>query len=64
MAEEEGLERPKRGLASAPGDTRERVAKKGGAAPHHTRGLAAADAGTRSRVARQEEVLEHLIQKD
>jgi general stress protein YciG len=52
MAEEESPERPKRGLASAAGDTRERVAKKGGTAPHQTRGLAAADAGTRSRVAK------------
>ena len=52
MAEEEGLQRPKRGLASAPGDIREKVAKKGGAAPHHARGLAAADAVTRSRVAK------------
>jgi len=52
MAELEGKERSKRGLASATGNTRERVAKQGGTAPHHTRGLAAADAITRSRVAR------------
>lgn len=52
MAEEKGPQKPRRGLASAPGDIRERVAKKGGAAPHHSRGLAAADAVTRSRVAK------------
>ena len=52
MAEEKRTQKPRRGLASAPGDTRERVAKKGGTAPHHSRGLATADAVTRSRVAK------------
>jgi hypothetical protein len=40
-----------RGLASADEDTRERVAKKGGEAPHEKRGLQAADEETRQRVA-------------
>ncbi len=42
-----------RGLASADEDTRERVAKKGGEAPHEKRGLQAADEETRERVARE-----------
>ena len=40
-----------RGLASADEETRERVAKKGGEAPHDKRGLQAADEETRQRVA-------------
>ena len=40
-----------RGLASADEETRERVAKKGGDAPHEKRGLQAADEATRQRVA-------------
>jgi hypothetical protein len=40
-----------RGLASADEETRERVAKKGGEAPHEKRGLQAADDETRQRVA-------------
>jgi hypothetical protein len=40
-----------RGLASADEETRERVAKKGGEAPHEKRGLQAADEETRQRVA-------------
>ncbi len=42
-----------RGLASADEETRERVAKKGGEAPHDKRGLQAADKETRERVARE-----------
>ena len=42
-----------RGLASADEKTRERVAKKGGEAPHDERGLQAADEETRERVARE-----------
>ena len=41
-----------RGLASADEETKERVAKKGGSAPHEERGLQAADEETRERVAR------------
>jgi hypothetical protein len=40
-----------RGLASADEETKERVAKKGGEAPHEKRGLQAADEETRQRVA-------------
>jgi hypothetical protein len=40
-----------RGLASADEKTKERVAKKGGEAPHEKRGLQAADEETRQRVA-------------
>ncbi|MBA3978126.1 MAG: hypothetical protein H0X50_08065 [Nitrosopumilus sp.] len=40
-----------RGLASADEETRKRVAKKGGEAPHDERGLQAADEETRKRVA-------------
>lgn len=43
----------RRGLASADEETRQRVAKKGGIAPHQKRGLAAANAETRSRVAKK-----------
>src|SRR5829696_6322847 len=41
-----------RGLASADEETKERVARKGGEAPHDERGLQAADQETRERVAR------------
>jgi len=42
-----------RGLASADEETKERVARKGGEAPHSERGLQAADEETRERVARE-----------
>ena len=42
-----------RGLASADEETRERVARAGGEAPHEERGLQAADEETRKRVARE-----------
>ena len=42
-----------RGLASADEKTKERVAKKGGEAPHDERGLQAADEETREKVARE-----------
>jgi hypothetical protein len=42
-----------RGLASADEETRERVARAGGEAPHNERGLQAADEETRKRVARE-----------
>jgi hypothetical protein len=42
-----------RGLASADEETRERVARAGGEAPHEERGLQAADEQTRERVARE-----------
>lgn len=45
-------ENPRRGLASATEETRQRVARKGGIAPHQKRGLAAASPQTRSRVAK------------
>jgi len=43
----------RRGLASASEDTRERVAKAGGEAPHKKRGLQAASSETRKSVARK-----------
>ncbi|AIF84190.1 hypothetical protein NTE_02136 [Candidatus Nitrososphaera evergladensis SR1] len=43
----------KRGLASADAQTRKRVARAGGEAPHEERGLQAADEQTRERVARE-----------
>lgn len=43
----------KRGLASASEETRERVARAGGEAPHEKRGLQAASAETRQSVARK-----------
>jgi hypothetical protein len=43
----------KRGLASASNETRERVARAGGEAPHEKRGLQAADTETRQTVARK-----------
>ncbi|MDQ3836122.1 MAG: general stress protein [Thermoproteota archaeon] len=42
-----------RGLASADEETRKRVAREGGKAPHEERGLQAADEDTRERVARE-----------
>jgi general stress protein YciG len=51
MAEQEAAK--KRGLASASNETRERVAKAGGEAPHEKRGLQAADTDTRQAVARK-----------
>jgi hypothetical protein len=42
-----------KGLASADEETRERVARAGGEAPHDERGLQAADQKTRERVARE-----------
>jgi uncharacterized protein len=42
----------RRGLASANEETRQRVARKGGIAPHQKRGLAAANSETRLRVAK------------
>lgn len=42
----------KKRLASASEETRLRVARKGGIAPHHRRGLEAADSDTRTRVAK------------
>ena len=44
--------RARRGLASASEETRQRVARKGGIAPHQKRGLAAANPETRMRVAK------------
>jgi uncharacterized protein len=44
--------RARRGLASANEETRQRVARKGGVAPHQKRGLAAANSDTRLRVAK------------
>jgi len=44
--------RARRGLASANEETRQRVARKGGVAPHQKRGLAAANSETRLRVAK------------
>jgi hypothetical protein len=43
----------KRGLASASDETRERVAKAGGDAPHDKRGLQAASEETRRAVAKK-----------
>ena len=42
-----------RGLASASDETRTRVAREGGKAPHDERGLQATDDETRARVARE-----------
>jgi len=42
----------RKGLASANEETRQRVARKGGIAPHQKRGLAAANPETRMRVAK------------
>jgi hypothetical protein len=43
----------KRGLASADEETKERVARVGGEAPHDERGLQVADEKTKERVARE-----------
>ena len=51
MAQQERIN--KRGLASASGETRERVARAGGEAPHQKRGLQAASSETRQAVARK-----------
>jgi hypothetical protein len=51
MAQQERMN--KRGLASASGETRERVARAGGEAPHDKRGLQAASSETRQAVARK-----------
>ena len=53
-----------RGLASADEKTRERVAKKGGDAPHEKRGLQAADVKTRQRVASEGGKASHKTDKD
>jgi general stress protein YciG len=50
--ETEETGRVKRGLASANEETRARVARVGGVAPHNIRGLAAANTETRLRVAK------------
>jgi general stress protein YciG len=50
--ETEQTRQAKRGLASATGETRVRVAREGGIAPHNMRGLAAATSDTRTRVAK------------
>jgi len=50
--ETEETGRTKRGLASANEETRARVARVGGVAPHNIRGLAAANIETRLRVAK------------
>jgi general stress protein YciG len=42
-----------KGLASADEETKERVAREGGKAPHEKRGLGAADEQTREEVARK-----------
>jgi general stress protein YciG len=42
-----------KGLASADEQTKERVAREGGKAPHEKRGLEAADEQTREEVARK-----------
>jgi hypothetical protein len=53
-----------RGLASADEETKERVAKKGGEAPHEKRGLQAADEETRQRVASEGGKASHKNDKD
>jgi general stress protein YciG len=52
MSSEAENGRARRGLASASEETRQRVARKGGIAPHQKRGLAAANTETRMRVAK------------
>jgi general stress protein YciG len=42
-----------KGLASADEETKERVAREGGKAPHEKRGLESADEQTREEVARK-----------
>ena len=53
MASNKNDKNSTRGLASADEETRERVARAGGEAPHDERGLQAADEETRKRVARE-----------
>jgi hypothetical protein len=53
MASNKNDKNSNRGLASADEETRERVARAGGEAPHDERGLQAADEETRQRVARE-----------
>ena len=53
MADNKNDKNSNRGLASADEETRERVARAGGEAPHEERGLQAADEETRKRVARE-----------
>lgn len=53
MASDKNEKNSNRGLASADQETRERVARAGGEAPHDERGLQAADEETRKRVARE-----------
>jgi general stress protein YciG len=53
MASNKNDKNSNRGLASADEETRERVARAGGEAPHDERGLQAADEETRKRVARE-----------
>ena len=53
MASNKNDKNSNRGLAYADEETRERVARSGGEAPHDERGLQAADEETRKRVARE-----------
>ena len=53
MASDKNDKNSNSGLASADQETRERVARAGGEAPHDERGLQAADEETRKRVARE-----------
>ena len=53
MASNKNDKNSNRGLASADEETREKVARAGGEAPHDERGLQAADEETRKRVARE-----------
>jgi hypothetical protein len=53
MASNKNDKNSNRGLASADEETRERVVRSGGEAPHDERGLQAADEETRKRVARE-----------
>ena len=53
MAPNKNNKNDNRGLASADEETKERVARAGGEAPHEKRGLQAADEKTRERVARE-----------
>ena len=53
MSQNNNNKNDKRGLASADEETRERVARAGGEAPHDERGLQAADEKTKERVARE-----------
>ena len=53
MARNNNVKNSNRGLASADEETRERVARAGGEAPHDEMGLQAADEKTKERVARE-----------